>query len=474
MTNLSFLTPEMFLALAGLLILLAGTALREKDMPFLFHAGAVCAAAALGMVMVQNAGAAGAGTLWLMDPGALLFKALILVSAALTLLMSVEYTALPLRHAGAYTALVLWAGAGMMALSGALDLVYMLLSLELISISCFILAGFVSSDPRSSEGAIKYFLVGALSTAATVYGISLYYGATGTTALAGPAAAAGLRAGGPLYLMGLLFILAGFGFKISMVPFHFWVPDAYEGAPTPVTAYLSVASKLAALGAMLRVFTVLVPHSQLGFGGLLAAFAALTMTLGNLAALHQTNVKRLLAYSSIAQAGYMLIGLVVADDLGREGVLLYACAYLAANMGAFAAAMAVAARTGTYELDGYNGLSKRSLGLAIVMALFLLSLAGIPPLAGFIGKFYVFAAAVNDPRWLWLAVLGVLNSVVSVWYYMRITGRMFFAPPDGPAPLRTGPYLGGVLAFTAALTLLIGILPETFIRAVKACIAFRM
>ena len=474
MINIFFLTPEMFLATAGLIILIGGTVLGEKHIRFLFHLGIISSAAALGMVATQNAGAAGLGSMWIMDPSALLFKALVLVCTILTLMMSFNYTAIPLKHTGAYTALLLWASAGMMALSGAMDFIYLLLSLELISLSCFILTGFEARNQRSSEGAIKYFLIGALSTAVTVYGISLFYGATGTTSLINPASDISLHVKEPMYLMSLLFILVGFGFKVSIVPFHFWVPDAYEGAPTPVTAYLSVASKLAALGAMLRVFTAVIPHQMLGFGALIALLAALTMTLGNLAALYQSNVKRLLAYSSIAQAGYMLIGLVVADDIGREGVMLYAIAYLAANMGAFAVSIVVAARSGSYELDGYNGLAKRSFGLSLIMAMFLLSLAGIPPMAGFVGKFYVFASAVNAPQYLWLAVLGVINSVISVYYYMKITHRMFFTVSDDTEPVRTDLYMAGVLAFTAALTLVIGILPQTFIQAVKACIAFRL
>lgn len=475
MTNILLLNPEIVLALAGLFILVCGTLLGEKHIRLLYHLGIISSAAVLGMIMLQTAASsAGTGTMWVLDPSALLFKVIILVCTALTLMMSFNYSTIPLKHAGTYTALLLWASSGMMLLSGAMDFIYILLSLELISISCFILTGFEQKNPRSSEGAIKYFLMGGLSTAITVYGISLFYGATGTTNLFSYSAALSLHLKDPVYIMGLLFILVGFGFKVSIVPFHFWVPDAYEGAPTPVTAYLSVASKLAALGAMLRVFTAVLPHQALGLAGIIALLAALTMTLGNLTALFQSNVKRLLAYSSIAQVGYMLIGLVVADSIGREGVLLYALAYLATNMGAFAVAIVVAAKTGTYDLDGYNGLAGRSLGLSILMIVFLLSLAGIPPMAGFVGKFYVFASAVHAPQYLWLAVLGVINSVISVYYYMKIAHRMFFVQSEDPSPVEADIYMTGVLAVTAAATLVIGIVPETFMKAVKACIAFHL
>jgi len=473
MTNLILLNPEIILACAGLLILLAGAFIGENRAKLLFHLGIISTLAVLGMIVTQAAMAAyGTGTMWVLDPGAQLFKFIILTATVFTLLLSVNYTAILPRHIGTYTALLLWASCGMMLLSGAMDFVYLLIALELISISCFILTGFEQKNPRSAEGAIKYFLMGGLSTAVTIYGISLFYGATGTTNLLNYAASVDFHFGDPAYIMGMLFILVGFGFKISMVPFHFWAPDAYEGAPTPVTAYLSVASKLAALGAMMRIFASVVPHYSLNLTLLIAVLAALTMTLGNLTALFQTNIKRLLAYSSIAQAGYMLIGLVVADPIGRESVFFYALGYLVTNMGAFAVAMVVAGKTGSYELDAYNGLAKRSLGLSIVMVMFLLSLAGIPPLVGFVAKFYVFASAVNSQQFLWLAVLGVVNSVISVYYYMNIARRMFFTESEDSSAVETDIFTVSVIAVTSAATLMMGLLPETFMRLVKDCVSF--
>ena len=473
MTNLILLNPEIILACAGLFILLAGAFISGNRAKLLFHLGTITAAAVLGMVLTQAAMSAyGTGTMWILDPGAQLFKFIILTATVFTLLLSVNYTPIPPRHIGTYTALLLWASCGMMLLSGAMDFVYLLISLELISISCFILTGFEQKNRRSAEGAIKYFLMGGLSTAVTIYGISLFYGATGSTNLFAYTTAVEAHLTDPAYLMGMLFIMAGFGFKISMVPFHFWAPDAYEGAPTPITAYLSVASKLAALGAMMRIFTAVIPHYALNFTMLIAILAALTMTLGNLTALFQTNIKRLLAYSSIAQAGYMLIGLVVADPIGRESVFFYALADLVTNMGAFAVAMVVAGKTGSYELDAYNGLAKRSLGLSIVMVMFLLSLAGIPPLAGFVAKFYVFASAVNSQHYLWLAVLGVLNSVVSVYYYMNIARRMFFTEAADPSAVETDIYTAGVIGFTSLAVLALGLLPETCMQMVKSCVSF--
>lgn len=475
MANIFLLNPEIMLAAAGLFILLAGAFIKEDSSKLPFHLGLAGAAAVLVMVIDQTALAGyGTGTMWILDPVAQLFKIVILLAVIFTLLLSVNYRAIQPRHTGTYTALLLWAACGMMLLSGAMDLIYLLISLELISISCFILTGFEQKNPKSAEGAIKYFLMGGLSTAVTIYGISLFYGAAGTTSLLDPASAASLHLSDPAYLMGMLFILVGFGFKISMVPFHFWAPDAYEGAPTPVTAFLSTASKLAALGAMMRIFVSVIPHNTLNITSIIAVLAALTMTLGNLAALFQTNIKRMLAYSSIAQAGYMLIGLVTADPIGREGVFFYAMAYLFTNMGAFAVAMVVAGKAGSYELDAYDGLAGRSLGLALVMVMFLLSLAGIPPLAGFVAKFYVFGAAVNSREFLWLAVLGVLNSVVSVYYYMNIARRMFFVESGDAAPVETDRYTGCVIVITSAAVLILGLFPETFMRLVKDCVSFHL
>jgi len=475
MTNILLLNPEIILACAGLLILLSGAFICESRAKLLYHLGIISTIAVLGMIITQALMAGyGTGTMWVIDPAAQFFKFIVLVATVFTLMLSVNYTGIRARHIGTYTALLLWASCGMMLLSGAMDFIYLLISLELISISCFILTGFEQKNPRSAEGAIKYFLMGGLSTAVTIYGISLFYGATGTTNLFNYATAVELHIGDPAYIMGMLFILVGFGFKVSMVPFHFWAPDAYEGAPTPVTAYLSVASKLAALGAMMRIFASVIPHQEINITMLIAILAALTMTLGNLTALFQTNVKRLLAYSSIAQAGYILIGLVVAGPIGRESVMFYSLAYLVTNIGAFAVAMVVAGKTGSYEIDAYNGLSKRSLGLSIVMVMFLLSLAGIPPMAGFVGKFYVFASAVNTQQFLWLAILGVVNSVISVYYYMGIARRMFFVGSEDESPVETDIYAASVIAVTAAATLLLGILPETVMRIVKSCVAFHL
>lgn len=462
--GLNLLLPEMGLSVMALALMLLDLFFDAKRGKALMALGFVAAGVALGSLgLAYNAPETyqGLGALWAVDPLALFFKAVILGTTVFVLMLSVDYKpAAELRHPGSFTALVLLSAVGMMLLVSANDLLMIFLSLELVSISSFILVGYERRDLKSSEGAIKYFLFGAFSSAIFVYGISFIYGALGTTHLVDIRP---LLGEGPalMFLVGCLFLTVGFGFKVSLVPFHFWVPDAYEGAPIPVTAFLSIAPKAAALGVMVRVFNHLIPHTQLDMQTLFAVLAVLTMSVGNLTAIFQNNIKRLLAYSSIAQAGYMLIGFVTANQLGREGLLLYAFVYVFMNLGVFTVAMAVGNEDG-YELEAFDGLCRRNLGLSLLMSFFLLSLAGIPPFAGFIGKFALFAAAVKDGFW-WLAVAAVLNSVVSVYYYMKVAYHMFFRNPRTLEPVRTEILITGTLAVAALGVVVIGLYPEPFL-----------
>lgn len=468
MDGLRLLIPEFGLALLGLALMACDLFFDQRRGKVLMGLGFVAAGVGLGSLgLAYNAPDAyqGLGSLWAVDPLALFFKAIILAATVFALMLSVDYKpADEIRHPGTFAALVLFSAVGQMLLVSATDLLLIFLSLELVSITSFILVGYERKDLKSSEGAIKYFLFGAFSSGIFVYGISLMYAALGTTSLIDIAPV--LDGGGATaFLVGCLLLAVGFGFKVSMAPFHFWVADAYEGAPTPVTTYLSIAPKAAALAVMVRVFTHLIPHTQLELQGLFAFLAVLTMTVGNLTALFQTNVKRLLAYSSIAQAGYLLIGFVTGDALGREGLLMYAFVYVFMNLGAFTVAMAVGNDDG-YELEAFDGLARRSFGLALLMTFFLLSLAGIPPLAGFVGKFALFAAAVKGGHW-WLAVAAVLNSVVSVYYYMLLAYHMFFKAPRTLEPARTDVLMSGALAVAAVGVLVVGFYPEPFLSAAR-------
>ncbi len=470
MTNLHLLYPEIALSLMALGLLVADLFVAREHRKALYQLALVGALLALfwtGGSMSAGGQAAGLGAwkMWSVDPLSQFFKILILLTTVLVLVIGHEYEGLPENQAGTFSCLLLMASAGMMFLVSSVDLLMVFISLELISISSFILSGFERFNPKSNEGAVKYFVFGAFSSAVMIYGISLVYGATGDTSLTVAASA-----GNPVYLLGMLLVLLGFGFKASMAPMHFWVPDAYEGAPTPVTAYLSVAPKIAAMAAILRIFTVLVPSASLDLTALLTLLAILTMTVGNFTALFQDNSKRLLAYSSIAQAGYIMIGIVAGGERGLQGVLLYSAVYVAMNLGAFAVVIAVAQDPGAkggdpYSLSRFNGLSARNFGMSLVMVFFLLSLAGIPPLAGFIGKFYIFLSAMEAKHY-GLAVAGVLNSVVSVFFYMKIVFHMFLKKGETEEPVSMNPYLAGGLIVSAAAVLVLGIFPEPLISSV--------
>ena len=467
MVNLHLIYPEFALALMALGLMLADVFIAPKHGKILYHMAWLATAIALclvGFSISNPAGWQGSGSLWIIDPMSQFFKVLILLTTIMALLLGLEYKDTSSSHAGTFVSLLLFSAVGMMFLVSTKDLLLLFIALELISISSFILAGFERGHAKSNEGSMKYFIFGAFSSAIMIYGISLFYGATGTTSLLA------VTASGPLLILASLFILLGLGFKASIAPMHFWVPDAYEGAPTPVTAFLSIAPKIAAMGAIMRLFAVLLPASSLNLTWLLVMLAALTMTIGNFTALFQTNVKRMLAYSSIAQAGYILIGIATGDSLGLEGVLLYSSVYVAMNIGAFAVAIAIG-NENSYELEAFDGLASRSLGMSLAMSFFLLSLSGIPPLAGFIGKFYIFSSAMQSGHY-YLAVIGVLNSVVSVYYYMRIVFHMFLRPARTQSALVAGPYLYGGIALALAAVLFFGIYPEPLIANVRSAAQF--
>ena len=326
---------------------------------------------------------------------------------------------------------------GMMIMAEANDLLTLALSIELVSLTSYILAGFARFSLRSSEASLKYVLWGAVSSGFLVYGASWFYGLTGQTTFAGIGAAlVGLQGADLTILVALLFILAGIGYKISAVPFHFWTPDVYEGSPTPITAFFAAGPKAAGFALMIRFFYVslvqphvaggtLVSLSQVQWPWILGILSAVTMTWGNLAALRQNNVKRMLAYSSIAHVGYLLMGFVLLTESGLSAILFYLLVYALMNLGAFLVVIALNNRLDGENIEDYAGLGFREPFLAAAMMLFLFSLTGLPPTAGFVGKFYLFAAAVQSNLW-WLAIFGVINSVISLYYYMRIARAMYF------------------------------------------------
>jgi NADH-quinone oxidoreductase subunit N len=408
----------------------------------------------------------------LLDDYALFFNIVICYAAALVLLLSVDYLKRAGAESGEYYALVLFATTGMILMASANDLVVVFLALELMSLCLYVLAGLFKTRLTSAEASMKYFLLGAFASSFLLYGIALVYGGTGSTNLDRIAAALATGPRSPLVEVGLALILVGLGFKISSVPFHMWVPDVYEGAPTSVTALIATGSKAAAFAAVIRLLGSAFRGAQPDWNMMVWVLAVLSMTAGNVVALAQSNLKRMLAYSSIAHVGYMLVGLVGGGGLGAGAVLFYLLAYVFTTAGAFGAIL-LCERAGeeAVGVDDYAGLGRRNPLLAGALTLFLLSLIGIPPFAGFFAKFYVFGAAVRAGS-LWLTVIAVLNSAVAAYYYLRIIVYMYMREPEGEGG-RYVPSFAGALALAIALVgvVLLGVVPAPFVDLAQAAVA---
>jgi NADH-quinone oxidoreductase subunit N len=409
------------------------------------------------------------------DRASRFFEAVFLVAAILALLLSQSWLREHECEFGEFYALVLFCVAGMMILASAADLVTVFLGLEAMSLGVYVLCGSRLRAARSPEAAFKYFLVGGFSAAVLLYGIALVYGATGTTSLAGIAGKAGGVAGDPIFIIGLILLLCGLGYKIAAVPFHMWTPDAYEGAPTPVTAFMAAGVKAAAFAALLRVLTTAfnVETAKVGTAGwvtILQVLAVLTMTLGNIAALRQENVKRLLAYSAISHAGYILVGVVAVGVVGKEAepaVLYYLLAYTFSTLGAFGVVAWIGSRNDErLMLDDWAGLASRHPAAALAMTVFLLSLGGIPPTAGFFAKFYVLRAATMDPQLIPLVVIAVLNSVVAIFYYLKIVMAMYFRELAREPHPQSSAATVVALVIAALLVLQMGLMPGLYLSAI--------
>ena len=415
------------------------------------------------------------GGAYVVDEFALLVKGLFIVSGYVVLLMSSDYIAAGDYHEGEYSFLLLSSILGMVVISSSRDFIGIFVALELLSIPAYMLAGWRKRDLKSNEASLKYYLLGVLTSGVMLYGMSLIYGATGSTLLRAIRTAVDGAAGKePIIAIGIFFVIVAFAFKVSAVPFHFWAPDTYEGAPTPITAFLSVASKAAGFVALMQLVYV-------GFLGredivqpMFWVLAVLTMTVGNLIALRQTNVVRLLAYSSIAQAGFILVPFAVAGSnaraiqSGQTAILVYLMIYAAMNLGAFGIVIAVARKTRSGEISSYGGLGSYAPGLAWTMTAFLFALAGIPPLGGWFAKFYIFRAAI-DAGGGWavaLAVVAGVNSVIALFYYANIAREMWMNPvPDGDTtPVRVPPALTASLAICVVVVVAIGVYPQAFAR----------
>lgn len=464
--NLIPLLPAAQVLLTGLVVLLRDLFIGERESKGML---AVLSLVGLGLaageaVLLWGASESAFNESLVLDNFAIFFTVIFLLIAGLTILSSIQYVRQTGIHEGEFYALVLFATVGMILMAGANDLIVFFLGLETMSLAVYVLAGIWRADSRSSEAAMKYFIMGAFATGFLLYGIALIYGAAGSTNLNRIAAyLAEQPREWPLYLVGGGFLLlAGFAFKVGAVPFHFWVPDVYEGAPTPVTGFMSTAVKAAAFAAWGRILMHKLSPLDGDWVFPLWVIAIGTMTLGNLLAITQTSVKRMLAYSSIAHAGYLLIAVVVGEEWGGLSLMYYIVAYALMTVGAFAVLSFLAEGNNTRETYGdFAGLGFKRPFIALAMAIFMLSLAGFPPLAGFVGKFYLFRAAVNAGH-LALAIIGVLNSLLSVIYYLRVVVAMYME--EGGAEGKSfgqAPYVYIAIAVALTGTIYLGILPAT-------------
>ena len=476
------LSPQLLLVLGALMVFGLDLIWRDEEkkgwLPYVALLGLVMALGAILYLLfaVDLPSEPILGGMLAVDSFALFFQVIAALVGGLVVLSALDYMRERTPYRAEFYSLLLIACLAITLVAAGTDLVMIYIAIELLSITSYILTGYLREDRKSTEAAIKYFLYGAMASAAMLYGMSLLYGVTGTTGLSAIATSLGAADASLRWLVfpALIFVLAGFGFKIAAVPFHQWSPDAYEGAPTPVTAFLSVGPKAAGFAVLVRVFLIALPDFRLDWVAVLSGISMVTMTLGNLVALTQRNIKRMLAYSSIAHAGYILIGLVCWDiwqSAGRftgiNGVLIYLLAYLFTNLGTFVVVIAFEQATGSNQIEDYAGLARRSPALAAAMLIFLFSLTGVPGTGGFIGKLFVFGAAIQVQFYV-LAIVGIVNSVIGAFYYLNVVRYMFFEPgTEGTSAINTSPAIKVTLGVTTAMTLIIGLYAHPFIELVQ-------
>jgi NADH-quinone oxidoreductase subunit N len=471
------LAPDIILTGVIVAILLADLVVDETRKVLVTNLAGIGVLAALIPIFtlaVDGADRSMFGGAYVVDNFALLLKATFLVAGYVVLLMSTNYIAEGDYYEGEYSFLLLSALLGMTIMASSRDLITIFVALELLSIPAYMLAGWRKRDLKSNEAALKYYLLGVLASAVMLYGMSLVFGATGTTVLDGIRENLSPNDPSALLTLGIFFIIIGFAFKVSAVPFHFWAPDTYEGAPTPVTAFLSVASKTAGFVALFQLIFIGFLGQEEVWGPLFWVLAALTMTVGNLIALRQTNIVRMLAYSSVAQAGYMLVPFAVAGEnekalhSAQTATIVYLLIYAAMNLGAFAVVIALARKTRSGEISSYGGMLGYAPGLTVLMTIFLFSLAGIPPLGGWFAKLYIFRAAIDagTTSSVVLAVIAGVNSVIALFYYAAIAKEMWMSPTpdDDRTPVRIPPALATALGITAIAVVALGVYPQALAR----------
>lgn len=458
--DLAALAPVLIVGGAAMMVLLLGLVVDAKNGWVLVTFSLAGLMAAAWSVLAMGGGRVAFGGMLAVD-GLSTFTGLLSVGvAALAVLLSASYVERVGLAQPEYYGLLLFGASGMLVMAGATNLITLIIGLELLSLSLYVLAGFARTRLTSEEAALKYFLLGSFALALLIYGTALIYGEVGSLDYADIARVLREQGASTTALLGFGLLLVGFGFKLSLVPFHMWVPDVYEGAPTPVTAYMAVGTKAVVFAALLRLLVTAFPTLSGEWTVILSAMAAVTVVVANVAAVAQSNLKRLLGYSAISHAGYLMMAVVADGSLGSGAVLFYLVAYTAMNFGAFAVLVAVGeGREERLALEDYAGLARRSPWLAAAMAFFMLSLGGAPFTAGFLAKLYVFSAAVQG-GFLWLAVVGAITSVVAFYYYLRVVVAMYMAEPREKLVLqRPSLSMAAVVVLALLLTLQMGILP---------------
>ncbi len=467
--NLGPVMPEIFMTALALILLMADLFIKKKE--------ALAAIGILGVLVVAftliDSSGSTFGGLFISDGYSSFFKAIFFINLILSVLISIKYIGIERVNFGEYYSLIALSTLGMMIMASAADLIVLYLGLELMALSTYILAGFIRYDIKSNEAALKYFLLGAFSSAFLLYGISLIYGLTGTTSIKEIASFISQKGlvGNPALSLSMTLFVVAFGFKIAAVPFHMWAPDAYEGAPTSITAFMSVGPKAAGFAVLGRVFMIAFASLKFEWTFLLIPLSILSMAVGNIVALAQTNIKRMLAYSSIAHAGYALIGIIAANTDGIASMMNYLMIYAFMNMGAFA--VVIMLRTEGFKGDNitdYEGLAKTHPFLAALMLIFMFSLTGIPPTAGFIGKLYVFMSAI-EAGYTWLVLVAVVFSVISAYFYLRIVMYMYMREPKVEVATSKSGTLGVALGVAAVMVLAIGVYPKCLVELARAALS---
>ena len=461
--DIGAIVPELELAVFGMFLLIFDLMVKTKRrLGYIALIGVAVSGAFL--FQLRNVQYFAYGGSLVIDPLATFFKIIFLVAAALAIAISLRYLDIERENHGEYYALILFATMGMMFMAGATDLATLYIGLETMAISTYVLVGFLRSNQRSNEASMKYFLLGAFSSAFLLYGMSILYGIAGSTRFDDIAEALSRRPlTDPISLMAMITLSAGMFFKVAAVPFHQWTPDAYEGAPSSITAFMSVAVKAASFVMMIRVFMFAIAPLQMRWVPIMVAVSVMTMTVGNIAAITQSNVKRMLAYSSISHAGYILIGFIAGNATGLTAVGLYLLIYTFTNIGVWSVVVALRRKDIIGEhIDDMAGLFFKHPTAAVLMLIFLLSLAGIPPTAGFIGKYYLFAAAIETGHNT-LAVIAVLNAAISLYFYFRIVVSMFMRDATERTGLVFAPGLTLAMGVAVLVTMFIGIYPDPFI-----------